>query len=57
MTFVKILLCTSFLFGAYYVLLNAIQAVGAATESLIMNMSRQGIILYFRCIRHKFRTG
>lgn len=43
-TFVRILLTTSFLFGAYYVLLNAIQAMGAGTESLLMNISRQGII-------------
>ena len=43
-TFVRILLTTSFLFGAYYVLLNAIQAMGAGTESLLMNISKQGII-------------
>ena len=42
--FVRILLTTSFLFGIYYVLLNAIQAMGAGTEALIMNLSRQGLI-------------
>ncbi len=42
--FVKILLTTSFLFGAYYVMLNAIQAMGASTESLLLNVSRQGLI-------------
>lgn len=42
--FVRILLTTSFLFGAYYVLLNAIQAMGAGTEAFIMNLSRQGLI-------------
>lgn len=42
--FVRILLTTSFLFGIYYVLLNAIQAMGAGTEALIMNLSRQGFI-------------
>ena len=38
------LLTTSFLFGIYYVILNAIQAKGAATESLIVNLARQEII-------------
>lgn len=42
--FVRILLTTSFLFGVYYVLLNAIQAIGAGKEALVMNISRQGII-------------
>lgn len=42
--FARILLCTSFLFGAFYVLINALQAAGAATESLIINISRQGLI-------------
>ena len=31
--FSRILLCTSFLFGVFYVLTNALQACGAATES------------------------
>ena len=42
--FAGILLCTSFLFGIYYVFTNALQAMGAATSALIMNISRQGII-------------
>ena len=42
--FSKILLATSFLFGVFYVLINALQAMGAATESLIISISRQGII-------------
>lgn len=42
--FARILLCTSFLFGVFYVLTNALQACGAATESLIVNISRQGLI-------------
>lgn len=42
--FAKILLSTSFLFGIFYVLLNALQASGAATASLIINLSRQGLI-------------
>lgn len=44
MTFSQILLCTSFLFGVFYVLTNALQASGAARESLIVNISRQGLI-------------
>ena len=43
-SFARIILTTSFLFGIYYVILNAIQARGAATESLIVNLARQGII-------------
>lgn len=42
--FVRILLTTSVLFGVYYVWLNALQAGGAAMASLIVNLSRQGII-------------
>ena len=42
--FSKILLTTSFLFGMFYVLSNALQAMGAATAALIINMSRQGLI-------------
>ena len=42
--FSRILLCTSFLFGVFYVLTNALQACGAATESFIVNISRQGLI-------------
>lgn len=43
-SFARILLCTSFLFGVFYVLTNALQACGAAVESLIVNISRQGLI-------------
>lgn len=43
-TFSRILLSTSALFGVYYVLTNALQAMGAATPSLIINLSRQGLI-------------
>lgn len=42
--FARILLTTSFLFGVFYVLSNSLQAMGAATEALIINLSRQGII-------------
>lgn len=42
--FAKILLCTSVLFGVFYVLINALQACGAAAESLIVNISRQGLV-------------
>lgn len=42
--FSRIYLCTSFIFGVYYVLTNALQACGAAMESLIVNVSRQGLI-------------
>lgn len=43
-TFTNILLTTSFLFGVFYVLVNALQAMGAAAQALIINLSRQGII-------------
>ncbi|MGN0975844.1 MAG: MATE family efflux transporter, partial [Gemmiger sp.] len=42
--FARILLSTSFLFGIFYVLSNALQAMGAATAALIVNLSRQGLI-------------
>ena len=42
--FSRILLTTSFLFGMFYVLSNALQAMGAATAALVINMSRQGLI-------------
>ena len=42
--FSRILLTTSFLFGVYYVLTNTLQAMGAAAPSLIINLSRQGIL-------------
>ena len=43
--FSRILLTTSFLFGVFYVLINTLQAMGAATPALIINLSRQGIII------------
>lgn len=42
--FSRILLTTSFLFGVFFLLCNALQAMGAATEALIINLSRQGMI-------------
>ncbi len=42
--FARILLSTSFLFGVFYVLVNALQAMGAATPALLISMSRQGTI-------------
>lgn len=42
--FSRILLTTGFLFGVFYVLTNALQAMGAATAALVINVSRQGII-------------
>lgn len=42
--FSRILLTTSILFGVFYVLTNALQAMGAVTSALIINVSRQGII-------------
>lgn len=42
--FSRILLSTSFLIGVFYVLTNALQAMGAATAALVINISRQGII-------------
>ena len=42
--FARIHLTTSFLFGIFFVMINAIQAAGAAKEALIVNVSRQGLI-------------
>ena len=42
--FSRILLSTSWLFGVFYVLTNSLQAMGAATASLVINLSRQGLI-------------
>ena len=42
--FARILLTTSFLFGVFYVLGNALQAMGAAKQALVINLSRQGLI-------------
>ena len=42
--FTNILLTTSFLFGVFFVLNNALQSMGAAMQALITNLSRQGLI-------------
>ena len=42
--FARILLTTSFLFGVFYVLCNALQAMGASVSAFITNISRQGLI-------------
>ena len=42
--FSRIMLATAWLFGVYYVLMNALQALGAATPSLIVSVCRQGFI-------------
>lgn len=44
LTFTRIFISTAWLFGLYYVLLNALQAMGAATPSFIVSVCRQGII-------------
>lgn len=43
-SFTNILLTTSFLFGVFYVLNNALQAMGASVQALVTNLSRQGLI-------------
>ncbi|MDR0499100.1 MAG: MATE family efflux transporter [Holophagales bacterium] len=42
--FTRILQTTAFMFGVYYCLINALQSMGAAVASLIINISRQGLI-------------
>ena len=42
--FARILLSTGPVFGIFYVITNALQAMGAAMPSLIVNISRQGLI-------------
>lgn len=42
--FAEVMLTTSFLFGVFYVLTNVLQGFGAATASLFVNISRQGLI-------------
>lgn len=44
MEFARILLTTGPLFGIFYVITNALQAMGAAVPSLIANISRQGLV-------------
>lgn len=42
--FSRIMLTTAWLFGVFYVLMNALQAIGAAGPSLLISLCRQGII-------------
>jgi Na+-driven multidrug efflux pump len=42
--FAKILQSTAFIFGIFYCFNNAIQAMGAAAASFVVNISRQGLI-------------
>lgn len=42
--FSRIMLVTAWLFGVYYVLINALQAMGAAKPSFILSVCRQGVI-------------
>nr|WP_319777014.1 MATE family efflux transporter [uncultured Sphaerochaeta sp.] len=42
--FVKVLLLTGPVLGILFVFMNALQAVGAAKESLILSVSRQGLV-------------
>lgn len=42
--FSRIMLTTSWTFGVFYVLMNALQALGAATPALIVSLCRQGFI-------------
>ncbi len=43
-SFARIMICTGPLFGIFYCMTNALQAMGAAKSSLIINVSRQGIV-------------
>lgn len=43
-SFSRILLSTTGLVGIFFVLVNTLQAMGAATPSLIINLSRQGLV-------------
>lgn len=43
-SFARILLTTSVFFGMFYVVTNALQAMGAVIPSLVINLSRQGIV-------------
>jgi Na+-driven multidrug efflux pump len=42
--FARILQSTAFLFGIFFCLISALHSMGAATASLIINVSRQGLI-------------
>ena len=41
--FTYIMQTTAFLFGVFYCFVNALQAMGAAVSSLVVNVSRQGL--------------
>ncbi len=43
LSFARVLLMSSCIFGVLFVIVNAIQAIGAGTASLILNISRQGL--------------
>ncbi len=43
-TFTTILLCTGFLFGVFYVMASILQAMGKGPASLVVNLSRQGLV-------------
>lgn len=43
-TFSLIMLSTSWFFGVYYVLMNTVQAIGAATPAFILSLCRQGLV-------------
>ncbi len=43
LSFSTILLSSNFIFGVLFVIINAVQAIGAGGTSLILNTSRQGI--------------
>lgn len=55
--FSRILLTTGSLFGIFYVMTNALQAMGAAKEALIINISRQGLIFIPAVFILKFFIG
>ncbi|MGI6032968.1 MAG: MATE family efflux transporter [Coriobacteriales bacterium] len=42
--FSRIMLTTAWLFGAFYTLMNALQAIGAAGPSFLISLCRQGLI-------------
>lgn len=42
--FARVMMSTGWLFGVFYVFINALQAMGAAMPSLIVSISRQGLI-------------
>lgn len=42
--FSRIMLSTAWLFGVFYVIMNALQAIGAAGPSLLISICRQGLI-------------